>query len=52
MKVTLKTSLNGVPIDPKSMKQTTYVSDVVSQIIYDVNRRLEKFSTEDNKKAS
>jgi len=48
MKARLKTSLNGVPMNPKKMKQTMYVSDAVSQAIHDVNHRLEKFPTNDN----
>ena len=50
MEIRLKTSLNGVPMDPNKMKQVTYVSDVVSQVIGDVNHRLEQFSTKDNNK--
>ena len=47
MKITLKTSLNGVPMEPEQMKGLTYRSVVVSQVICDINRRRLEFSTQD-----
>ena len=51
MNITLRTSLNGRPMDGKKMKEFTYRSEVVSQMVHAVNRRMQGLSPNDGKGA-
>ena len=46
MQITLTTSINGKPVDEVLKKQCTYESEVVSQVICEVNKRIQDFPLE------